>query len=108
MMADITLTQDNFEEKVLKSDIPVLVDFWAEWCGPCKMQDPILEELTHELKDSLVIGKVDVDNNQELAGQHGVMSIPTLKLFYKGEVKAEWIGVQSKDRLMSEIQKLGN
>lgn len=105
-MSDITLTQDNFDKEVMKSGKPVLVDFWAEWCGPCKMQDPILEDLSQELKDTFTIGKINVDENQELAGQHGVMSIPTLKLFHKGQVVGEWIGVQSKDRLKEAIQNL--
>src|SRR3989344_2972446 len=107
-MTDITLTKDNFEENVLKSDKPVLVDFWAEWCGPCKMQDPILEDLAKEMGEKLVIGKVDVDNNQELAGSYGVMSIPTLKLFRSGRVVGEWIGGQSKEKLMNEVGKLNS
>lgn len=102
----VTLTKDNFDKEVLQSDIPVFVDFWAEWCGPCKMQDPLLEELDKEMKDKVKIGKVNVDENQELAGQHGIMSIPTLKLFYKGNPVAEMIGVQSKDKLIEEVKKL--
>jgi len=104
----VILTKDNFDKEVLQSDVPVFVDFWAEWCGPCKMQDPILEEFDKEMKDKMKIGKLNVDENQEIAGQHGIMSIPTLKLFYKGNPVAEMIGVQSKERLMSEIQKLGS
>lgn len=105
-MDDVILTQDNFEGEVLKSDIPVLVDFWAPWCGPCKMQNPILEELAKELKGALKIGKVNVDENQELAQKFGVMSIPTLKLFYKGTIVADMIGVQTKDKLVGEVRKL--
>ncbi|MFA6446361.1 MAG: thioredoxin [Candidatus Paceibacterota bacterium] len=105
-MEEITLTKDNFEEQVLKADLPVLVDFWATWCGPCQMQNPILEELAKEMDGKLVIGKVNVDANQELAGSYGVMSIPTLKLFHKGQVAGEWIGVQSKDKLIEEVNKL--
>lgn len=105
-MDDVILTQDNFEGEVLKSDTPVLVDFWAPWCGPCKMQNPILEELAKELKGALKIGKVNVDENQELAQKFGVMSIPTLKLFHKGNVVADMIGVQTKDKLANEVRKL--
>ena len=107
-MADVVLTKKNFEEQVLKSDKPVLVDFWAEWCGPCRMQNPILEELADEMKDKLVIGKVNVDENQELAGENGVMSIPTIKLYHKGKQVGEWIGVQTKEKLVTEVNKLSN
>ena len=107
-MVDVTLTKDNFEDTVLKSATPVLVDFWAPWCGPCKMQNPILEDLSKEIEGKLVIGKVNVDENPELAGEYGVMSIPTLKLFHKGQVVSEMIGVQTKEKLMGEVKKLGN
>lgn len=105
---EITLTKDNFEKEVLKSETPVLVDFWAVWCGPCQMQNPILEELAKEMKDKVKVGKVNVDEQQELAQQYGVMSIPTLKLFHKGKVVAEMVGVQSKETLKQEIEKLAH
>jgi thioredoxin 1 len=105
-MDEVTLTKDNFEELVIKSDKPVLVDFWAPWCGPCKIQNPILKELSKELKGKTVIAKVNVDENQELAGQYSVMSIPTLKIFHKGKVAAEMVGVQTKEKLVEEIGKL--
>lgn len=105
---EVTLTQDNFEAEVLQSPVPVLVDFWAEWCAPCKVQNPILAELAKDLAGKLKIGKVDVDNQPELGEQYGIMSIPTIKIFKKGQVVSEMIGLQSKERLMSEIQKYSN
>ena len=105
---EITLTKDNFKNEVLESEIPVLVDFWAVWCGPCQMQNPILEELAKEETGKVKIGKINVDENQDLAGEYGVMSIPTLKLFYKGQIVSEMVGVQSKEILIGEINKISN
>lgn len=102
----ITVTDNEFEAKVAKSDKPALVDFWAEWCGPCRMQDPILEELDKELGDKGVIAKMNVDENPQVPGKFGIMSIPTLMLFHKGQVVKQWIGVQSKETLKSEFGKL--
>ena len=82
----VEITKDNFEEVVLKNDLPVLVDFWATWCGPCKMIGPIVEELSEELAGKAVFGKLNVDNQPELAMQFQVMSIPTLLLFKNGEI----------------------
>lgn len=107
-MDELTLTQDNFDEHVIQSKVPVLVDFWAPWCVPCKIQNPILEEFAKEMKGTVVVGKVNVDENQELAGMYGVMSIPTLKIFMNGSVVAEFIGVQTKEKLVSEIRKISN
>ena len=84
MANTIPVTDQTFEEEVLKSDIPVLVDFWAEWCGPCKMIAPILEELSTEYEGKIKIAKVDVDSNAEKAGQYGVRGIPTLLIFKDG------------------------
>ena len=95
----LELNDSTFEEKVLKSDKPVLVDFWAEWCGPCRMVGPIIDELSKEFEGKAVVGKIDVDSNQELAVQYGVRSIPTLIIFKNGEVASTQIGAISKQQL---------
>ena len=103
-MSHITVTDNDFDQQVMKADKPVLVDFWAEWCGPCKMQNPILEELDAEGKDAFIIAKLDVDANSQTAQKFGVMSIPTLMVFKNGEVTKQFIGVQSKETLKSALQ----
>lgn len=97
-MEVLTLTKDNFETQVLKADKPVLVDFWATWCGPCRMMAPIVEQFA-AAHDDVIVGKVDVDSNTELAIEYGVMSIPTLIVFQKGEVYKKTIGVTPMDEL---------
>ncbi|NLK78274.1 MAG: thioredoxin [Clostridiales bacterium] len=100
-MATITITTDNFEEEVLKSEVPVLIDFWATWCGPCQMQGPVVEQAAEELKD-IKVGKVNVDEEGALAQQFRVMSIPTLIVFKDGKEAGRAIGFQTLD----EIKKL--
>ena len=95
----VEITKNNFEEVVLKNDLPVLVDFWATWCGPCKMIGPIVEELSEELVGKAVFGKLNVDNQPELAMQFQVMSIPTLLLFKNGEIAAKSVGVKPKAQI---------
>lgn len=97
-MATLKFTTDNFEKEVLKSDKPVLVDFWATWCAPCRMQGPIVEELTDERSD-IKVGKLDVDENPEIAEKYGVMSIPTLLVIENGEVVHQMVGVQTKKQI---------
>lgn len=97
-MALIEVTEQNFEQEVLKSDIPVLVDFWATWCGPCRMQAPIVDELAGEVS-SVKFAKLDVDANGRLAQQYGVMNIPTLLVFKEGRVAGSAVGLQSKESL---------
>lgn len=97
-MATLTITKENFEETVGKSEKPILVDFWAEWCGPCRMVGPVLEEISEE-NDAVVIGKLNVDEEQELAQEFGVMSIPTMILFKEGKAVSQIIGVQPKEAL---------
>ena len=97
-MALIEVTEQNFEQEVLKSDIPVLVDFWATWCGPCRMQAPIVDELAGEV-ESVKFAKLDVDANGRLAQQYGVMNIPTLLVFKEGKVAGSAVGLQSKESL---------
>mgnify|MGYP005644004299 CR=1 FL=1 len=97
-------TDKDFEEEVIQSNIPVLVDFWAEWCGPCKMIGPILEELSQELEDKIKIVKVDVDQNGQTAVKYSIRSIPTLIIINAGEVKAQHIGAASKAQLLQFIK----
>ena len=95
-MAEIILTAANFEEEVLRSDKPVLVDFWATWCGPCRMLAPVIAQIAEEQKDSIKVGKIDVDEEPELGMRYGIASIPTLKVFKNGEVVQTSVGVIPK------------
>lgn len=97
-------TDQNFEDEVLKSDKPVLIDFYAEWCGPCKMMAPIIDELAEEKKDEWKIGKVNVDESPGLSQQFGIQSIPTLILFKEGKVVDKFMGFQSKEALLAKLQ----
>ncbi|MCA9408730.1 MAG: thioredoxin [Candidatus Omnitrophica bacterium] len=102
-MAAIEVNDKSFEKEVLKADTPVLVDFWAEWCGPCKMISPIIDDIAGDLAGKLKVVKVNVDESQELAGQYNVMSIPTLLIFKKGSPVEQVIGAMGKDQLMEKI-----
>ena len=95
-MADVTFTDSNFKTQVLESKTPVVVDFWAPWCGPCKMVSPIIEELAEEYKQKVMVGKLNVDENQQTAGQYAVMSIPTVMIFKNGKPVQAMIGAQGK------------
>ena len=103
-MSIINITNDNFESEVLKAEQPVLVDFWAEWCGPCKMIAPILEQVADEYKGRLSLVKLDVEENQNIAMQYGVRSIPTLMLFKGGVVEAQHVGMLSKEQLSQLLE----
>ncbi len=121
-MSVITITKENFEQEVINSEQPVLVDFWASWCGPCKMLAPVIDEIAGEVRDAKVgkvnvdeqgelaarfdikVGKVNVDEERELAGQFGVMSIPTLIVFKNGEVAAKTVGVQPKQAVLDMLK----
>lgn len=99
----LTITKDNFEQEVLKSDKKVLVDFWASWCGPCRMLSPIIDEIAKET-DKVKVGKVNIDEESDLATQFAVMSIPTLILFENGKPIKQVVGVQSKSAILNMIE----
>ena len=102
---EVVLTVENFENEVLKSDKPVLVDFWATCCGPCRMIAPIIEEIANELSSTLKVGKVNVDEQEELAVRYGISSIPTLLLFKGGEVVKKTLGYMPKDAVLKFINE---
>ncbi len=102
-MSLLVITQENFEHEVLKSDRPVLVDFWASWCGPCRMLSPIVDRIAEEHSE-IKVGKVNVDEQGELAAAFGVMSIPTLVVFRDGKVVKQSVGVQSKNKILEMLK----
>ena len=102
----LQITDASFDEVVLKSDKPVLVDFWATWCGPCRMLGPVIEELATEYEGRVVVGKVDVDNNQEFAAKYGIRNIPTVLVFKDGEVVGRQVGVAAKKTYTDALDSL--
>lgn len=105
-MPEIELDDKNFEEQVLKSSVPVFVDFWAPWCGPCQTMLPIIEELAKEFDEkSIKIAKLNIDENKSVPGQYGIMSVPTFMIFKNGEMIDQFVGAQSKDSLKERIEQ---
>ena len=104
-MAEINVNQENFEQEVLKSDIPVLVDFWAAWCGPCKMLGPVVAQLAEEYDGKIKVAKVDCDENEDLAMEYGISNIPAIKIFKNGEIVDESLGFAPKPKLEELIKK---
>ena len=106
-MADVLeVTDDNFDEEIINADMPALVDFWAEWCGPCKMVSPVVEELAKEYKGKIKIASMDVDGNRQTPARFGIRNIPTLILFKNGEVTQTIVGAYPKSHIDAELKKL--
>tara|TARA_B100000315_G_C14112830_1_gene378922 strand:- start:74 stop:394 length:321 start_codon:yes stop_codon:yes gene_type:complete len=102
-MSALPINESSFESEVVNSDLPVLIDFWAEWCGPCKEISPLLDEISNEMKDKIKIVKINIDDNPNIPSQYGVQSIPTLIIFKKGEPVATKVGSSIKTELISWI-----
>lgn len=102
----LKLTDTTFEQEVLKSDVPILVDFWADWCTPCHMVAPIIEEISREHEGKIKVGKLDVDENAKTAVTYGIMSIPTIILFKNGKPEKTFIGVQPKEKFKKGIEEV--
>ena len=100
----LKIDNQNFNEKVIQSEKPVIIDFYADWCGPCKMMSPIVDQIAEELGEKATVGKINVDENQDLAMEYGVMSIPTIIFFKDGSVQKTFVGVREKEEIINEIQ----
>lgn len=105
LTSTVTVTDENFDDEVIRSDVPVLVDFWAQWCGPCKIIGPTIEELAQDFRGQVKVAKLNVDDNPQSAGRFGVQSIPTLILFKDGEARQAAIGVRPKGQLTELIRQ---
>ena len=106
MSEDMNVTEQNFDEIIQKSKVPVLIDFWAEWCGPCKMLTPVIEELAAEYGETVKIAKVNVDQQPDLAARYGIRSIPTIIIFRGGEIAEQMVGMQAKEALKAKLDSL--
>lgn len=106
-MAEVTLTDQNFEKEVIQEKtLPVLVDFWATWCGPCKALAPVIEELANAQEGKIKVGKLEVDQNPQTAGKYNIMSIPTLAVFVNGELKKQMVGLQTKEKILEGLKDI--
>ena len=105
-MAVLKITEENFDNEVLKSDIPVIIDFYADWCGPCKMMSPIIDAIADEMGDKIKVGKINTDENINLAQQYGIMSIPTILVIKNGEIAKSFIGVTDKTTIIEELNNI--
>ena len=99
----LNVTSENYESEVLKSEKTVLIDFYADWCGPCKMMSPVIDEIAEEMKETVKVGKMNVDENQDLAMEYGVMSIPTIVVLKNGEVQKTFVGVTDKEEIKQAL-----